>query len=321
MMNHRIRPGQEFKEEDFFDEFEDREKKFISNFGLIFLLLSIIAGGLGMTWYYYSPKIINAKQILPIVKAERDPIKIKPLDPGGMVVPNMDKTIYDNLSSNSKSQKDERLLPSPEKPLDREKAISGDYLDNISDNIEPSKSVNKTVNITKDIKDYKIDDSKKNPIMAEKEPNIKKSNLDDTSFIISESDIMEGSEKPVTLPKASAPVALPIDKLAQKNNVKVAKIDIEAVKKNKNPANGYRVQLASFKTQKEVSAEWDKIQKHHEQLVKKHKHIIARKEIAGKGTYYRLQLGPISSESDARMLCKKLMSSDQNCFVIKPGQS
>jgi cell division septation protein DedD len=350
-MNPKFKPQHEFKEDDFLQEFESSERKLISNFSLIFILLLVIACGLSITWYYYSPKIDASKQILPLIKADNDPIKVKPVDPGGMVVLNMDKTIYDNLNSNNASvPKTEKFLPTPEQPIDRA-IINGEQSElNENSNDETIYDSSKThkedkldnskfpINITKDIKDYSNNDNKKiiinnnqhkaeDVIITEKdilEQDViheKKSVANDNAPInlITNND-NKTSKKPAKLKNESKKIIAEINH-KDLSSINLDESKVENLKSKKANTSKYRIQLASFKSQKEVNFEWNKIKKNNSKIIANHKYFIAKKEIAGKGLYYRLQLGSFDNEQDARLLCKKLSANKQSCFVLKPGQN
>lgn len=52
-----------------------------------------------------------------MVSATSDPVKVKPLDAGGMKIPDQDKLVYDRLRSNTIDAKVESLFPEPEQPV------------------------------------------------------------------------------------------------------------------------------------------------------------------------------------------------------------
>lgn len=104
-----IREGENFEDE------EDTEKVNSRSISIIISIIFLIIFIIGILYYYKSDKKGGE---LPIIKADLTPFKIKPEDPGGMIVPNMDKTIYNNFTDNANEQpKVEKILPAPEKPL------------------------------------------------------------------------------------------------------------------------------------------------------------------------------------------------------------
>ncbi|MEO5337314.1 MAG: hypothetical protein H7841_10530, partial [Magnetospirillum sp. WYHS-4] len=84
---------------------------------LAFVALMVAGGAAG--WYLLGDRLRSAESggDVPTVRAELSPAKMRPENPGGMDVPNRDKTIYDQLGSGeAKEGKVERLLPPPEEP-------------------------------------------------------------------------------------------------------------------------------------------------------------------------------------------------------------
>jgi cell division septation protein DedD len=80
----------------------------------------------------------------------------------------------------------------------------------------------------------------------------------------------------------------------------------------------YKVQIASFKSPEDTQKEWDSLSKKFPQLIGSYQHYIVTKNIEGKGIYHRLQIGPFTSEKEARDACNALKENGLNCFLIKP---
>lgn len=55
----------------------------------------------------------------PVIRADGSPTKMRPERPGGMEVPHQDKLVYERLSAGGSRPAVERLLPPPEEPLPR----------------------------------------------------------------------------------------------------------------------------------------------------------------------------------------------------------
>ena len=79
----------------------------------------------------------------------------------------------------------------------------------------------------------------------------------------------------------------------------------------------WRVQLLS--AQKKATAEkaWIDISKKQKALLSNMSHDIVAAEIAGKGTFYRLQVGHFSTRDQANNLCTKLKAQKQECVPVK----
>jgi len=77
----------------------------------------------GIIWYAYprgAEKYVDMD--VPVVKADTSPVKAEPVDPGGMEVPHQDSTVFDPLEKKASGEV-EKLLPTPEEPMDKEAAI------------------------------------------------------------------------------------------------------------------------------------------------------------------------------------------------------
>ena len=88
-----------------------------------------------MIWenYWVGP---NPNQV-PLVKAPDGPYKLRPSTPGGMPIPNRDKTVYDTFGKKTLQTGTETLLPEPEQPLPApEPLISNQKKDKLAMNIE-----------------------------------------------------------------------------------------------------------------------------------------------------------------------------------------
>jgi cell division protein FtsN len=118
--------GEEYDEE--FDDFEEGEGR---GRLLIFAVLGIlILGGLGALAYYAYERGAASTATAPVViRADESPVKVAPEDPGGLEVPHQDKLVYDRLEgqlpADDGAGPPERLMPSPEQPMDMEALRGG----------------------------------------------------------------------------------------------------------------------------------------------------------------------------------------------------
>lgn len=83
---------------------------------IVFLaVVSIII--LSILWHALLPSKPQGNVEVPYVKAEVNPIKTRPADPGGANIPHKDKMVYDLISNKpAEESKQENLQPKPEKP-------------------------------------------------------------------------------------------------------------------------------------------------------------------------------------------------------------
>jgi len=84
--------------------------------------LAALAGFGGIAWYATSQGHRDPGAVVPVISADKQPIKERPAEPGGLAVPNRDMQVFNQLNSNGQPQKVEQLLPPAETPVARPKA-------------------------------------------------------------------------------------------------------------------------------------------------------------------------------------------------------
>lgn len=83
-------------------------------------------------------------------------------------------------------------------------------------------------------------------------------------------------------------------------------------------ANGrYAVQIVSQRTRKEAEASAAMLSKRHQDLLGNIDPFIVRADIPGKGTYYRVRIGPYAENQSASTMCQKLKGRGTDCFAVK----
>src|SRR4051812_46565515 len=106
-----------FTDDVFDDEYHGRKSRAGSSFGLIAGVVFGAAVAAAAGWYVFGARdasMVGGEDGSQIVKADPDPYKIKPEDPGGLQVENQDKTVYDRVSKGAAPNRVENLLPEPE---------------------------------------------------------------------------------------------------------------------------------------------------------------------------------------------------------------
>lgn len=83
-------------------------------------------------------------------------------------------------------------------------------------------------------------------------------------------------------------------------------------------AGGFRVQLVALGSAKAARAAWARFVKQHADLFGDMKPTVAKVDIKGKGTFYRLQAGPLADGRAARALCKQIKKRKIGCLVVRP---
>lgn len=94
-----------------------------------------------------------------------------------------------------------------------------------------------------------------------------------------------------------------------------SKADAQATPRKGGPQPG--VHIASFKTRRAASRGWSQLRRAHRALLGKFRSEIKRVNLGpGKGTFYRLTVGPLKSQAAATQLCRRLKRRRQYC---EPG--
>ena len=100
--------------------------KFYSGLKLFLYFAVVFAAGAGAGRYYMGTQFFAADgSEVPLIRADRGPVKVRPISPGGMEVPDRDKLVYDRMQGNGERPQVERLLPAPETPLPPPRPHSG----------------------------------------------------------------------------------------------------------------------------------------------------------------------------------------------------
>jgi len=74
------------------------------------------------------------------------------------------------------------------------------------------------------------------------------------------------------------------------------------------------VHLASYRSRKAAQSGWAKLKKAHRALLGKLEPEISKVNLGpGKGVFYRLKAGPVSTKASATSLCRKLKRRRQFC--------
>jgi cell division protein FtsN len=260
---------------------------------LIVLVIFVLAGG---GWYLYKTYRNKNYDEVVVVAADKDEIKAQPLDPGGMVVDNMDKDIYNTIDKNYKEkEKLEVLLPPAEEPVDKKELLIAQMSPPVKEMDE--KPVEKPHPVPVVFTPLEMEIARQ---VTEKPK----------KHVVAPPAVQEEVkiDAPVHVAKDSEEFIKPV-------TVKTAKAKPGIVKKKD---KFYKVQIASFKSTSDAEKEWKILSKKHPSLLGEYQRFIVSKDIEGKGLFYRLQVGPFDMENDAKKACSQFKNVGMNCFIIKP---
>jgi len=237
----------------------------------------------GIIWYAYprgAEKYTNVD--VPLVKADTAPIKAVPANPGGMEVSHQDSTAFDPLQKNG-GQEVEKLMPTPEQPLDKDQAIK-------EEDVKPVAS---------------------SPALPPKLDMQMKETGNGTEEIVPKAEPVK-TEPAKTAPVKTASAAPPAKAEADSQD----EADDQATDKPAAADTQYEVQLGSYHEMTDAKKDWDHFQKKYPPYFSKLKMRLVKVDIPAKGTYYRLQAGVVSKDR-AHAICDALKADKKGCILAK----
>ena len=257
--------------------------------------LAVVATIVAITWATWpSGKGRVDENALPVLKAEDKAYKIKPDDPGGMIVPNKDSTIFETLNVAEKKKPVENLLDEPETPVKKDEVFGADTS---ADDAAADDAV--------DLADHRV-----------------KADEDNADEVAEDAPVVE--EKSAEEKAEPAPVAVET-KVEEKTEPKkeeaeekpVAKAEPKAEEKPQaKPASGSSyIQLAAVKSEAEAKQKWAKLQSQYPAL-SGFELRVQKADLGAKGIFYRVQAGPAAT-ADAQAACAKIKNQKGDCLLVK----
>ncbi|MBL8670636.1 MAG: SEL1-like repeat protein [Alphaproteobacteria bacterium] len=79
---------------------------------------------------------------------------------------------------------------------------------------------------------------------------------------------------------------------------------------------GWRVRLAAYRSADAARDGWTELQRRHPDILTGLDVAVARVEILGKGTYFRVEAGPLRTRDAANSICKQLSSRGTDCVAV-----
>lgn len=88
-------------------------------------------------------------------------------------------------------------------------------------------------------------------------------------------------------------------------------------KSGDNFQDNFRVQLGSFRSDTAARKALTMLENKLSDVITDHQIKIEYADLGDKGIFYRLQLSPFKTRSEARGLCQQIKDNGQNCYVVK----
>lgn len=254
---------------------------------------------------------------VPIVQAEAGAFKETPEERGGLRIANQDSTIFTGLSSPEVDASEpapiENLLASNE-GVDRLDAFAAQAQE------ELKKSETEALNVIEDATGV---DTSESVVVASVPPATRERETISPEDLIQKVESSDASEAG-TAPETLEFVKNVLDQKDAKAEAVVASAAASAAA-NIQPAAGFAklgagthyVQLGSVKTASGASSEWGKLQKKYPSELNAAKYRVERADLGEKGIFYRIQAGPMSSESAAKVCGSIKAKTPGGCLVTQ----
>lgn len=285
----------------------------------------VIVGGAGALAMKFTGAVENAGPVL--VKADANPIKIRPENPGGIVVPNQENEVYERVAGGaSAAPAQEKLLSSAEVPVSLDEAAAEDELmpsfnigDEVGDDLVPAKSEERVA------EDVQGEPEPQAPIAVT--PRKVK-----TMVVRADGTLVEREEATPAVETlvASAGDALDIvrkgsagvDMTGSTASVKADPAPVEPTAANTAPAEtpavpgAWSVQIASQPSEEAARSSYADLARRYAAVLSGRDVNIVKADVSGKGTFWRVRV-PAETRSAAVDLCTNYKAAGGNCFVSK----
>lgn len=247
---------------------------------------AVVVAGLGVLGWYVYDRLLSTGGLgeVPLIEADDGPTKKRPEDPGGLVVPNQDKLVYETLDGEGAEETVERLLPAPEEPLPQPEPAPEPMVEAPAAEPEP----------------------------PEPAPTAEQAGIP----LLPPAEL--GSETvPATAAISAAPPPEPVAEAPEP--VADAPEPVAPAESESATAGVYLVQLAAFRESADADKAWRQLAKQHGDLLSDFTARVERADLgADLGVFYRLRVGPFGGEAAAKALCDALKSRNLDCLVVRP---
>lgn len=306
--------------------------------------------------YRTNSNAVSESSVL-LVEAEDTPVKEKPKDPGGMEFEHKDKEIYNRMVAEQPEESEpvEKLLPEPEEPVVERSEKGKEKLSSwINDKLHPGEIEEKEAPAKTSPKFIKDDEEpvekkseevieekkaekteeekpvekeaaepKKEEAKREKEPLPEKAKP--------EEEAVEVKEAPVATEAVPAKEPAPVKEVketpkpVEKKPVPAVDPIVDAAEDYAKPVNApqastsgnFKAQLASLRTRAEAETTLSRIRAKHADLLGGKSFEIIEANIPGKGMYYRIRVGGITTKQGITSLCSSLGARGQGCMPVQ----
>jgi len=323
--------------DDVFSEYRARSKENNSSFGLIAGVVIGIAAVGGIGWYLWSTGALTTGGeggVPQLVKANPDPYKVKPENPGGMKVENQDVLVYDRVARGEAPPRVENLLPGPEEPKAPPKPAAEPTPEPAPAQAaaepakpEPAKpEAAKPAPVeTAEVEPAKPEPAKPEPAREAAKPAAPAQPEQDplAAAVLAATGGRQSATGPIAAKPAAPAAEEPTPAPAAGSAAPAAELPAQlAVVPPAAPAaaiaGAFQVQLASARSEQGAMGEWNRIVGKNKDALGGLTPNVARVDLGEKGVFFRLRAGPLADKAAADSLCAALSAQNVGCIVVRP---
>jgi hypothetical protein len=308
--------------------------------------------GLAVLGWFANEEHKNPEDLakLPLIKADTNPFKIKPADPGGMKIPNTDIKLYDEIARNTQPKRtdvidlsDARLSAPPEEPVTlKEQPVAQPKPHKTVIAVLPASkapalkpTMTKEENAPVQVVKKPVEEA---PVIRPLKPvrkvvistgphNIKTSVVSSQDPRYKRVTLSGIPNKPSKIRKTTTPV------LVRKtiNKPKTIAVSVPAIKRVQKVVRPIKkvtaapklmigselIQLGSYQSRASVKKGWNTLKKKYPKDLSRLSLSIKTADLGPRGVYYRMLAGPFKNKDIAAKACKKLISKGQDCLVAR----
>jgi len=270
------------------------------------IVAAVFAAFVGLAWLWaFQRGPDSAPAVVPVLRADNTPMRKKPDDPGGLKVLDIDPLADD---SGRAAPRVERLLPPPETPLPRPstEALAATTIPPNAAAAAVPPNAAAAAPIMMPIADRTV-----GPPVQLVPQNSKDGNSSaggnatpaaTTKPVPSAPPPSTGSAakpSPAPTPAAAETVAKPAPSAASSGD------------------KGYRIQLASVRSEASAKATWDQLRHEHGEILGSLPFAAVSVDLGDRGTFYRVMAGPLSQDA-AIKACDELKRRGAACILVRP---
>ena len=268
-------------------------------------------GGVYLHYHFSGGTAASQQGGVPLIRAAKGPVKVRPADPGGRDVPNKDLDVYKEfdaarLKRPPGTTSEDLLAPGKPRPAaNRNPVPEGPVCHPVPTLLADTGRYRRAA-----LKRASAKLAASKPATSTKAaPKTAASRPADSRKTVERRPIRSVPKAVKTIGKAGTGKAN-----ATAGKAGVAKPSGTARKAAK--AGSFRIQLGAFRTRAKAANTGRGLQRRHQGLLGGLNMVVERVDLGARGIFYRLRAGPIANRQTARSLCRSLGKRRINCFLV-----